>query len=187
MQNCTITSPYRRCVFYTTKFYGGAFITTLYEGTLPDYTAEPLWGAFEFFCGEWAFYPHTFFNYQTGRGRRAKQNSSDSDCPASLHTLQVTRSSYSVERAMEVLLQDCTGRTCYQTVRGHTRATENFTSAFLIITRLTRATHYQTARWRRRARGRFCPFFRLPDCMGATNPMTTAAAFFPTATENRSF
>ena len=61
---------------------------------------------------EMGFCHHPFFNYQTARrGEEATL------LPLSLRTLTTYRER---ERAMEVLLQDCTGpsaRACYQTVR----------------------------------------------------------------------
>jgi len=77
--------------------------------------------------------------------------------PDLLHTLQVTRSSYSVERAMEVLVKDYGGRGCYQTVRRH----------FLF--------DYKTVR----GRAWYQSLRRLPDCTGATTQMTPLL-FFPT-------
>jgi len=75
------------------------------------------------------FCPHTFFNYQTVRGERQnKTDSSNAWLPPlfASYSLQVTRSSYSVERAMEVLLQDRTGAP-----RAHaTNCTETFFSLF---------------------------------------------------------
>ena len=64
----------------------------------------------------WGFCPHSLTSRLHGRKRQ--NNSSDAGCRFLLHILQVTRSSYSVETAMEVLLQEYTGpRTSYQIVR----------------------------------------------------------------------
>jgi len=167
MQNCPITSPYWRCVFYpnifehahTTKLYGGfyyktvrGFFTRLHSGGL---------GVSNFFVGRSGLLPHSLTTrLHGGRGKQTPMPT-----VASLHTLQVTWSSYSVERAMEILLQDCTGA----------RMLPNFTATFpfwlqdctgtntracyrklyggcFFTTRLNEGhTHYQTAR-RRRAR-----------------------------------
>ena len=74
-------------------------------------------------------------------GGEAKQQTPLMPAAALLHNLQVTRSSYSVERAMEVLLQDCTGaparmlQSCtanlflFSTTRLHGRATNPMTTA----------------------------------------------------------
>ena len=81
-----------------------AFTTSLYEGTLPDYTAEA-WGASNFFVGGFGLLPHSLTTWlHGGRGKQTTMPTA-----ASLHTLQVTWSSYSLERAMEILLQDFTG------------------------------------------------------------------------------
>ena len=89
---------------------GGFFTTRLYERGhfLPDYAAaEVRRGEASNLVGRKWRASAPFFNYQTARGE-AKQNS-DACCRFASYSTQVTRSSYSVERAMEVLLQDCTG------------------------------------------------------------------------------
>ena len=121
--------------------------------------------------------------YQTTRRRPGGEKQSPTSpmptaaaSPRTLH--KVTRSSYSVERAMEVLLKDGTGArmlsNCTATfffsttwLYGGAHATKLYGDFFPFrLQDCAGATHYQTARRRRWA--------------GSTNQMTAAgAAFFP--------
>jgi len=145
-----------------------AFTTRLYEGTLPDYTAEAWGEAFRILWG--------------GNGER--QNKTPMPAVALLHTLQVTRSSYSVEGYGGPSTRLYGGRACYQTVRGHTHARalpKTLRWLFLFDYKSVRGREcYQTVR-------RLFLSFRLPDCTGATNPMTAAAAFFSTPSKTVHF
>jgi len=147
----------------------GFYYKTVWEGTLEDYTAKALrervpnstaggfyyktvrgyftrlrgggpgWG-FES-CGwrKWGLLPPHSLTTRL-HGGEAKQQTPRMPAAVLLHNLQVTRSSYSVESAMEVLLQDLRGAHAhatklyadfllFSTTRLHGGATNHMTKA----------------------------------------------------------
>jgi len=170
MQNCPITSPYRRCAFYAdvfenahaTKLYGGFY----YKTTRGHITRLHSGGTGFEFCGGSGLLPRSLTTrVHGGRGKQLWCRLPRRFIPYKSRELLIALG----ERAMEILLQDCTGArmlpNCtanffdYKTVCGHTHthththAIENFTAAFFIITRLTRGHTTRLHGGRRRARG----------------------------------